>query len=625
MQPNNQFSLLTKKRFLPFFITQFLGAFNDNIFKNALLIIIAYQAVHWTTVQPDVLTNVCAGLFILPFFLFSAMAGQLADKYEKSKLIRIVKIMEILIMLLATIGLVFHQLYFLIFVLFMLGVQSTYFGPVKYSFLPQNLSNKELVGGNGLVQMGTFIAILLGTIIGGILVSKQHHMVRAVSSTILIVSVLGYLSSRYIPMSKPNDPDLKINWEPFSQTFRTIKFATENRTVFLSILGNAWFWFFGAVVLTQIPVYVKFYLGGTEHVTTLLLTIFSVGIGLGSVLCEKLSGRRVELGLVPFGAIGMTVFGILLYLAHPGGHTGALVGIIDFLQDSASWAVLFSALIVGMFAGFYVVPLFAIIQQRSKPEHRSRIIAANNIIGALFMVGAALYAIVLIKIGLTIPQILLTTAIVNFFVAFYIFTLVPEFLMRFIIWLWMSVMYRIKSIDVERMIPEEGAAVLVCNHVSFIDALILSATVRRPIRFVMYHKIFNIPVLSFIFRTSKAIPIAPAKEDKALKEKAFEDIALALKGGDIVCLFPEGGITRDGQLQSFKPGIEQIIQTTPVPVIPVGIKGLWGSFFSRKYGKAMGSLPRRFRSKITVIFGKPVAPKDVSKERLYQAVSDLLE
>ncbi|MAZ38906.1 MAG: MFS transporter [Legionellales bacterium] len=413
MEKHSQFALLKARRFLPFFVTQFLGAFNDNVFKNALLIIIAYQGATWTHINADILTNICAGLFILPFFIFSAMAGQLADKYEKSYFIRWVKVAEIFIMLLATLGLMLHQLYFLLFVLFMLGTQSTYFGPVKYSILPQQLTASELIGGNGLVEMGTFVAILFGTIMGGILVTNQHHMVLAVTSTILLVSALGFLSSCFIPQSPANAPTLQLNWEPFSQTYRNLSFALQDKIVFSAILSNAWFWFFGAVVLTQIPVYVKAYLRGDAHVTTLLLTVFSLGIGAGSVLCEKISKREVKLLVILLGALGMSLFGVDLYFAHPTASTGTLMGLASFLQLFSSWHVLFAALFLGVFAGIYVVPLFAIIQLRSPVAYRSRIIAANNIMGAFYMVLAAIYAIFLLKIGMTIPQIFLITALLN--------------------------------------------------------------------------------------------------------------------------------------------------------------------------------------------------------------------
>jgi len=438
MQAQSQFHLLKTRRFLPFYITQFLGALNDNIFKNALLIIIAYQASIWTSVKPALLTNICAGLFILPFFLFSAMAGQLADKYEKSKLIRIVKIVEILIMILATIGLVLHQLYFLLFVLFMLGTQATYFGPVKYSLLPQVLSDDELLGGNGLVQMGTFVAILVGTIIGGVLASFQQHMVIAVSSAILFVALAGFTSSCFIPKASPNDATLKINWEPISQIYKNVVFATDNKTVFFAIIANAWFWFFGAVVLTQIPVYVESYLGGQDHVTTLLLTVFSIGIGLGSLLCDKLSGHQVEMGLVPLGALGISIFSIALYFSHPYAYHGELMSMMAFLHLVSSWCVLLSSVTLGIFAGIYVVPLFALIQQRSMPAHRSRIIAANNIIGAFFMVIAALYAIALLHFNFTIPQIFLSLALVNVIVVGVIFCFIPEFIRAFWKWIFKS-------------------------------------------------------------------------------------------------------------------------------------------------------------------------------------------
>lgn len=615
----NQFELLAKRRFLPFFITQFLGAFNDNIFKNALIILIVYQAANWTNVSSIVLINLCAGLFILPFFLLSAMAGQLADKYEKSHLMRIVKLMEIVIMLMAAVGFYRHDIYFLMFVLLLTGIQATFFGPVKYSILPQHLRDTELVGGNGLIEMGTFVAILVGTLCGGVLISQG---ITGVMISVVMVAILGYVASRFIPLAPANDPSLKISWEPFSQTWKNIQFARHNRTVFLSILGNSWFWFFGTVVLTQIPEYVKVILGGSETVVTLLLTAFSMGVGIGSLLCERLSGHRVELGLVPFGSIGITLFGIDLFFAHPAVHQGALLNVTTFLQTWSNIHVVLDCVLLGVFSGFYIVPLFALIQQRSKPEQRSRIIAANNIINALFMVVASMYGVFVLKIGFSLSQLFLITAILNAVVAIYIYKLVPEFLMRFIVWVCMSLVYRARATGLEH-IPEEGPAVIVCNHVSFVDALILMSVIRRPIRFVMHESIFKIPLLSFVFKTSGAIPIASAKENLACREAAFASIQQTLAAGELVGLFPEGGITRDGEIQPFKSGIERIVRETAVPVVPVALGGLWGSLFSRKHKGVLRGLPRKLWSKIRVSVGEPVVPQAVTKDVLYEMVTTL--
>lgn len=537
---HSTFSLLAQRRFGPFFWTQFLGAFNDNVFKNALIILIAFQGARWGASDPDLMINLAAGLFVLPFFLLSPLAGQLADKFEKSRLMRAVKLAEIVIMGLGVVGLLTQNLWLLVGVLFLMGAQSSMFGPAKYGILPQHLADEELVAGNGLVEMGTFLAILIGTILGGVLIERADTGPLMVSVVVVALAVLGYLAARRIPLAPPVDPALRINWNLFSEIGRNLRFTYGNRTVFLAIVGISWFWFFGAVYLTQFPNYTKLALAGNEYVGTLLLAAFSVGIGLGSVLCDRMSGQRVELGLVPFGAIGMTLFAVDLYFAAPGVAAGAsLVGPAEFLQGSQAWRLIADIVLLGMFGGFYIVPLYALIQQRSEPSHRSRIIAGNNVLNALAMVLAAAFAIVLLGVaGLTIPQLFLLVGVLNAVVAIYIFTLVPEFLLRFIAWMLVHVMYRLRKDGLEH-IPAEGPALLVCNHVSYVDAIVIAGAVRRPIRFVMYHKIFHIPVLRRIFRWMNAIPIAPAKEDPALLERAYDAIDNALANGELVCIFPE--------------------------------------------------------------------------------------
>jgi 1-acyl-sn-glycerol-3-phosphate acyltransferase len=389
------------------------------------------------------------------------------------------------------------------------------------------------------------------------------------------------------------------------------------------VLGISWFWFYGATLLAQFPNYCKDVLGGDEHVATVMLTTFSIGVGAGSLLCERLSGHKVEIGLVPFGSIGLTLFALDLYFASPAAAPGHTIGAVEFLAQSANWRILFDLVMIGMFGGFYIVPLYALIQSRAERSHQSRIIAGNNILNALFMVGSALMAIVLLKAGITIPQIFLVTALLNAVVAIYIYTLVPEFLMRFLVWLLMHSIYRLETTGVEN-IPEEGPAVLVCNHVSFVDALIIAAGCRRPIRFVMDHNIFRIPLLNFVFRTGKTIPIASAKENPQLLEKAYDEIAAALANGDLVCIFPEGRITDTGELYPFRGGITRIVQRTPVPVVPMALRGLWGSFFSRKGGKAM-SQPAHLApfKKIELAAGRAVAPAAATPEALQQMVADL--
>jgi 1-acyl-sn-glycerol-3-phosphate acyltransferase len=622
MSHPDQFALLGQKRFAPFFWTQFLGAFNDNVYKNALIILGTFHAAEMTSLDATTLANLASGLFILPYFLFSATSGQIADKYEKSRLIRFVKLFEIAIMVVGSIGFVMRSLPMLLLALFMLGTHSTLFGPVKYAILPQHLRDDELVGGNGLVEMGTFVAILLGTILGSLLIAIDGSGPLLASAAVILIALAGYMTSRGVPHSPAAASDLRINWNPFSETWRNLKFAKQSRTVFLSLLGNSWFWFFGATVLTQLPHYSKDVLHGNEQVYTLLLTLFSIGIGTGSLLCEKLSSGKIEIGLVPFGSIGMTVFGALLCFATPSTPASEAMSALQFLSHGESWWLLFNLVMLGVFGGFYIVPLYALIQTRSAPSHRSRIIAANNILNALFVVISAAFSILLLgKLGLSVAQLFLVTALLNAAVAAYIFTLVPEFLMRFIVWIWVHTFYRLKKTNLEQ-IPEEGPALLVCNHVSYVDALVIFAGCPRPVRFVMDHKIFRIPILSFIFRTLRAIPIASRKEDPAITERAFEEVDKALQEGDVVCIFPEGKITATGEINPFRPGITRILERRSVPVIPLALRGLWGSFFSRKTGTAL-RLPRRILSRIELIAAAPVLASLATPQYLQEIVTQL--
>ena len=620
---SGQFGLLKQKRFAPFFATQFLGAFNDNLFKNALVVLLTFQAAHWTTLAPGLLANLAAGIFILPFFLFSATAGQLADKYDKAMLARLVKVLEMVIMGVAAAGFFLHSLPVLMGALFLLGCHSTLFGPVKYAIIPQHLHEDELVGGNALIEAGTFVAILIGTLAGGLLAgSVEHPAWIAVGG--FLVAAAGYLTSRGIPAAPAPAPELKVNLNPLSETWRNIAFARQNRTVFLSILGISWFWLYGALFLAQFPAYAKFVLGGGESAVTLLLATFTVGIGVGSMLCERMSDKHVEIGLVPFGSIGLTLFGLDLYFASPVGLAGTTPHeLLALLSIPAVWRVLFDLVMLGAFGGFFIVPLYALVQLRSSAEHRARIIAGNNILNALFMVVGALGAASLLGAGLSIPALFALAALLNALVAIYIYGLVPEFLLRFIAWLLVKAVYRLRTEGLDH-IPHEGAAVLVANHVSFADAVIIMGAAPRPIRFVMDHRIFKTPLLGFIFRHCGAIPIASAKEDPAMMEAAFAEVAKALAAGDLVGLFPEGQITRDGELQPFRPGISRILEATPVPVVPMALSGLWGSYFSRIDGVAMQTPFRRgMFSDIALRVGAPVAAEQASPEYLHTVVASL--
>ena len=625
----NQFALLTQRRFAPFFWTQFSGAANDNLFKFAFTVMVTYQlSVEW--LPPSLAGLVIGALFILPFLLFSATSGQLTDKYNKTAMIRFVKNLEIAIMLLAGYGFMAASVTVLLVCTFLMGLHSTLFGPVKFAYLPQVLSEREITGGNGMVEMGTFVAILLGQVAGGLLVAIPGVGHRDVAVACVALALLGRLVAAAIPSLPATDPQLKINWNPVSETWRNLQLAHQSIAVFRSLLGISWMWFFGAVFLSQFPSLAKEVLHGDEKVASFLLVLFSVGIGIGSLLCEVLSKRHVEIGLVPLGAIGMSLFSIDLYFALQHLPASSGMGVAAFVGQAQHWRVMLDLTLLSLFAGLYSVPMYALIQMRSLPTHRARIIAANNILNALFMIASALIAGALLKSGFSIAQIFLFTGIANAVVAFYIFMLVPEYVLRFVAWVMSRFIYRFK-VQGDDHIPSQGAAVLVCNHVSFVDAVLLMAASPRPIYFLMDHKIFQVPVLGWLFRLAKAIPIAPRTQDAQTYEAAFDAAAHVLKEGDLLCIFPEGGLTRDGTLQEFKGGIMKILQRTQamglnVPVVPMALTNLWGSFFSRfEQGEAMVRPFRRgVLSRVGLNVGAPLAGAEVTPALLRERVAGLL-
>lgn len=616
---HSQFALIGRRYFGPFFATQFLGAFNDNLFKNALIIALALTA---TAQEGNLLINAAAGLFILPFFLFSAQAGQIAEKFEKSRLMRLIKLGEIVIMALGGFAFITGNLTLLMFTLFLMGTQSALFGPVKYAILPQHLETDELVGGNALVETGTFVAILLGTIAGGLL-GAIDGAAYWVAGAVLVCAVLGLLASHGIPKAPAGDPSITLDWNPIRATARVVRLARTNDTVFKSILGISWFWLLGAAYLTQIPNYARLVLGGDEHIITLLLATFSIGIGLGSLLCERMSGHRVEIGLVPFGAFGLTMFGVDLYFAAPDLWVAAPRGIAQFIADGDSWRVLFDLAMLGVFGGFYTVPLYASIQVRTPLERRGQVIAANNILNALFMVAAALLAMAMLTLlDLTIPQLFLLLAVLNVAIAVYIFAQVPEFLMRFLVWMMISVMYRIDKRDLEQ-VPDKGGVLLVANHISFVDALVIGGAIRRPVRFVMDAHIFDIPVLNFIFRVAGTVPILPKKVDEEVYQDAFARVAEYLAAGEVVCIFPEGALTRDGDIHEFRPGLSRILAETPVPVVPLALRGLWGSIFSHAPKALKADWRHLIRRRVELVAGPLTSPEAAAPEYLYDIVAGL--
>lgn len=620
MEDQSQFRLLSKRRFLPFFLTQFSGAFNDNLFRNVLLLLITYTAGGLMGLPIDVAVNIAAFVFIVPFFLFSGIAGQLADKYEKSQVIRWVKLAEIAIMVLAAVGL-WHGWYeALLLLLFLMGVQSTFFGPVKYALLPQVLTDDELVGGNALVEMGTFVAILVGTLAAGLLMGSEHPE-KLAAIGVVVLAIIGYLAARQVPVTGSTNPQMTIGFRPLQETWNLMRLAAENHSVLLCIMAISWFWFLGAAYLTQFPSFAQTDLMGDETVVTLLLAVFTIGIALGSVACERLSGHRIELGIVPIGSLGISLFGLDLYFNMPANPIPTDWWMI--ITDSQHRQLAIDLLGIGFFGGLFIVPLYAFVQQQTPEPQRARVIAALNVFNALFMVVSAGMGILMLGvIGLSIPEFFLVLSIMNLIVAGFVYQQVPEFALRFIVWILSHTIYRVRHEGLRR-IPEEGPVLLVCNHVTYMDAFIIAGAVRRPIRFVMDHQIFKTPVLGGLFRLAKAIPIGPKAKVPEIYETAFDRIDEELDAGNVVCIFPEGRLTADGEVGTFKNGVEIIIQRRPVTVVPMALRGLWGSFFSHCGGPALTHLPKRFWSRIELVAGEPVSAEKANAEMLEQRVKGL--
>lgn len=609
--------LFKEKRFMPLFLTQFLGAFNDNVFKNFLMIMLTYQSIG----NSALLVNISALLFILPFFLFSSIAGQIGDKYEKSALVKKIKLFEIAIMTLGAAFFYYDVTYGLMAILFFMGFQSALFGPIKYSIIPQHLSQDELVKGNAYVETGTFVAILFGTIYAGSVIQMEEISRLVIALSVVGFAVLGFLSSCLIPEAKSKVSNLKLNYNIFTGTKETLSVMNaQSKKVKNSILAISWFWFIGAIVLTQIPIYTKEMLGGGEDVVILILTVFSLSIGVGSILSEKLSHGTIELGLVPIGALGITIGGVMLYLETLTIPVvdGVLRTVPELLAIDGSIGILVAIFLIGLSGGFYTVPLYTLIQVETKEEERSRVVASNNIVNSLLMVCSAIYSIIAFNF-LNVSELILSVMILNLFVSAYIFTVVPEFAMRFLMFIILNLMYRIRKKNLN--IPNKGGLVIVGNHVSYMDGMLLSAAIKRPVRFVMYYKIYDLPIMNFMFRQTNTIPIAGIKENKAVFDAAFDEIAKALENGEAVFIFPEGKLTKDGEMNDFKSGIEHIIKRTPVPVHTLALQGMWGSFFCKMKGFKMPF--RRVYSKITIVGGEVVQPEDVTRKKLYDIVYKL--
>lgn len=604
--------LLQTRRFAPLFVTQLLGALNDNALKAALVVTLTVDVAVRAPQAVEPLVHLSSGLVILPFFLFSALAGQLADKLEKARLIRLLKGLEVAVAVLAVIGFHTGSLPLLFATLFAMGTQSAFFGPLKYGILPQHLSARELTAGNALTEMGTFVAILVGTLLGGAVVALDEVGTLLLSVLLVSLASAGWLASRSIPAAPPTAPELALDLHLPRSTARALRLARANRPAFRAIVGASWFWFLGALVLAQLPILATRVIGGDEVVITRLLAIFTLGVGVGSLASERIGAGRIELGLIAPASLGMTAFLVDLALGAsgaPGDGTIPLRLGVDLFA-------------LGLLGGVYVVPLHALLQERSAPEERARIIGANNILNALFMVGAAGLGVVLTAAGLDTRALLLVGAALSLVASVAALLLTRDFLLRLLVACVVRTLYRVRAEGLGH-VPDHGPALLVANHVTYTDALVLGGLCRRPVRFVVDHRIHGAPGLRSFFRLARAIPIAPRSEDPARLSAALEEIDRALAEGELVGIFPEGKLTRDGELDAFRPGTERILERRAVPVVPVALRGLWGSFFSYAGGPPLCKLPRRFWSRVEVVAGPAVEPVHARGEALRARVAEL--
>lgn len=622
MRPMSALKLLNQKRFRGIFWTQSAGAFTDNFFKHTLVALVAERGLTFMNYSSETVGLLAGAIFMAPFFFLSATAGQLADKLDKSAIIRGLKLAEVIFAVLGGVAVYFQSISWSMLVLLFFAVQSTFFGPLKYGILPQLLKEEELVAGNAWVETSTNLFILAGTILGTeIIVHRAPDW--SIGVVLVAIAVLGYLAARSIPPA-PGNPQLEVDWNPIWPTYQTLHIVAAKRGILNSVLGISWFWALGAVVLSAFPFYTKEVLHCDLEVSTLLFVIFSIGVAVGSMICERLSYGRLELGLVPMGSIGISLFlGMLWWLGNPLPKAAQPYHWQEFLQQPGGIWVSLCVFFFCLFSGFFIVPLYTLIQQRSEVDQRARVIAGNNIINAFFMVAALGFTLLLRRWDLTYPQVFGVMALINGAVALYIYTLIPEFFLRFVAYLITHAMYRLKVVGEEK-IPQEGGLILVANHVSFADWLVVMAAIRRPLHFVMWYTYAELPVLKFLFRDAGVIPISSARLRPKILAQAFVAIREYLRGGRVICIFPEGQITKTGELNKFRNGVEKMVEETPVTVIPIALRGLWGSNFSRHKGGFWSRFLRRpMRSRIEVVVGDPVPPEEVRAERLQELVAQL--
>jgi len=595
--PPNQLHLLKTRRFLPLFLTQFLGAFNDNAFKNALVILITYRIATQSSISTEILITLAAGIFILPFFLFSALAGQLADKFEKSRLIRITKLAEIILMAIAMMGFLTKSVFLLMLVLFLLGAQATFFGPIKYAILPTHLREDELVSGNAFIEAGTFLAILTGTILGGILILMNAGAVT-VSILCILVAISGWLSSIYIPRAAAAVPELKIGYNIIQQTLDILRFSAKSHDIFLCILGISWFWLIGATFLSQFPTFAKNTIGADGHVVTLFLSVFSIGIAIGSMFCNRLLKGRVHATYVPLAALGMTIFMVDLFFASTqitSSNGAQLISASQFLVTLTGWHILIDLLLIAICGGLFIVPLYAILQIRSAESHRARVIASNNVMNALFMVAAAILTSLMFILHFTVPQIFLAAAIGNAIVAIYICKLLPDALIKSIFQTILTTLYKVKVVGLENFDNAGNRVLIIANHTSFLDAALIASFLPEKLTFAINT---NIAKKWWIKPIAKLVDLYPLDPTNPMATKALIEL---IRQGKKCVIFPEGRLTMTGSLMKIYEGPSMIAEKSGATLLPIRIQGAQYTIFSRLKGKVR----IRLAPQITLTLLKP--------------------
>ncbi|GAB3351826.1 MFS transporter [Chromohalobacter beijerinckii] len=613
--------LLTQRRFAPFFWTQALGAFNDNVFKNVLLLLLTFVAVPRYGWDTGLLNNLAAGLFILPFLLFSAWGGLLADRLDKRRLVRRLKVLELVTMSMAAAAVWYEAYAVLLALLFMMGTQSALFGPVKYAILPQHLSPTELVKGNAWISLGTFLSILLGTLLAGVLASLGGAWARgSIAATLVVLALLGLVASLWVPSAPPSQMGA-TPWRPWRGGREVMRDAWRQPRVFRALLGISLFWFLGACYLTQLPAWTRDVVHGNESVVSALLGAFALGVGAGALLCARLSAGRLEVGLIPAGAVLFGLAGLDLGLSQP--LAGSSTGLAALSLSPGFWRQLLDFAVIGLGGGVYIVPLYTLIQLESDDDNRARMIAANNILNALFMVLAAGFGVVVLSVlDASLNAFMLTLSAVSLTLAAIILCMVPRPALRLSIFVLIRVLYRLRFRG-RQSVPARGAALVVCNHVSFMDALILGGGCPRPLRFLMDRPIYESRWLNWFFRIAGAIPVDSERCDPGGVRRALDEVSHALRQGEVVMLFPEGRLTPDGEMQRFRRGVDIILARDPVPVVPAGLAGLWGSWTSNRGGKALTKWPRRFRARVALHFGDPIPVGKAKRADMERRVSEL--